>query len=143
MAFRSTRLGPSEPRKALRAPGFHSTRLVVANTVGAGSMALPRTIRNCRPVIAEPCPRKWEALTDTADPAVRHCESCGKSVFFCATDEETIAHARAGECVAREEPEPGDLGRMVLGRPSVPVVVTPEQMANRARLARERGINLY
>jgi hypothetical protein len=102
---------------------------------------MARTVRNCRPIIAAPCPRKWEALVETSDDAVRHCSTCAKPVFFCATDEETLAHARAGDCVAREVPDRGNLGPIVVGRPRMPIVATPDQLANRARVQRERGID--
>jgi hypothetical protein len=100
-----------------------------------------RTIRNCQVRMKVVCPRTWNSLSETAAPDVRHCSQCDSDVYYCATDEETLAHARAGHCVAREEPDEDELPRVVVGRPAQPIVYT-EQEQEAGRLARrEHGIN--
>jgi hypothetical protein len=86
------------------------------------------------------CLKTWEGLQPTADSDVRHCAQCNEDVHFCRTDEETLRHARAGHCIAREEPLSEELPHLVLGRPESPPVVTPEQQQASALRARERGI---
>ncbi|MBY0457213.1 MAG: hypothetical protein K2V38_07740, partial [Gemmataceae bacterium] len=46
------------------------------------------------------CPKRWENLKATRDPAVRYCDACDKAVHFCHTLPEAQSRARAGECVA-------------------------------------------
>jgi uncharacterized protein (TIGR02996 family) len=46
------------------------------------------------------CPMRWEKLTATNDVAVRHCDQCQQSVYYCKTLTEARAHANRGECVA-------------------------------------------
>jgi hypothetical protein len=55
--------------------------------------------------------------------------------------EETLAHARAGHCVAREVPDESELPAIVLGRPSIPIEPSPEQRAALKQMARERAID--
>jgi predicted amidophosphoribosyltransferase len=86
------------------------------------------------------CPRTWDDLAEMGRQNVRHCFECGKDVHFCATDEETLAHARQGHCIAREEPHASELPRVVVGRPAGPIVPTEEQRAAQRWRARERGI---
>lgn len=104
-------------------------------------MEVERTIRNCLPTFRFTCPKQWGELATTVDPAVRHCGSCDRPVYFCTTDAETIAHARVGNCIAREEPSADAVGRIVLGQPAIPLPVTPEQAEARRVRARERGID--
>ena len=87
------------------------------------------------------CSKLWDELDVRADPAVRHCTQCGSDVFLCATDEETIAHAWAGHCIAREAPDSSELPSIVLGRPAVPVEYTPQQEEARRWNRRESAIN--
>ncbi len=103
-------------------------------------MRTERTIRTCPVRMKFSCPRTWEGLRPTANPDVRHCAHCNEDVHFCRTDEETLRHARAGHCIAREEPHPDALPDLVLGRPEFPPVITPEQEQASALYARERGI---
>lgn len=98
------------------------------------------------------CPEIWDDLAPTEDPSVRYCGSCRERVYFCATDEQTRAHARAGHCIARAEPHPSEIVErppsqrpIVLGRPSMPLP-EPEPpweppLANRLS-AREHAITL-
>jgi uncharacterized protein (TIGR02996 family) len=46
------------------------------------------------------CDRRWDELTATAAPTVRHCDACQKNVHYCATIDAARAHAHRGECVA-------------------------------------------
>lgn len=55
-------------------------------------------IENC-PMALE-CRQKWETLTATANPIVRHCDSCGKDVTFCATQQKLDQMRASGQCVA-------------------------------------------
>jgi hypothetical protein len=106
-----------------------------------GSMNTKRTVRNCPVEFRFQCPKLWDDLAVTSDPAIRHCEECDNEVFFCTTDLETIAHARAGRCIARELPDPSELPRIVLGPPSRPPESTLEQREAWQWNARERAID--
>jgi hypothetical protein len=87
------------------------------------------------------CPRTWEGLDPTERADVRHCAQCTEDVYFCATDAETISHARAGHCIARDRPLGSELGGMILGRIEGVPELTSEQQEARQRAARERGID--
>lgn len=99
-----------------------------------------RTVRNCKVRMKVVCPRTWNDLAPMGREGVRHCFECGEDVHFCATDEETLAHARQGHCIAREEPDASQLPRMIIGRPAEPVVITEAQRAAQRWRNRERGI---
>jgi uncharacterized protein (TIGR02996 family) len=49
---------------------------------------------------ADPCPLRWEKLTPTDDPLVRHCENCLQQVYFCSSVKIARKHAKLGHCVA-------------------------------------------
>jgi hypothetical protein len=84
---------------------------------------------------------QWDLLTPTDAHGVRHCEHCDQDVYFCMTDEETIAHARAGHCIARETPDSGEQSVLCIGQPKdVPPPTEAEREADRL-LFRERGID--
>jgi uncharacterized protein (TIGR02996 family) len=57
-------------------------------------------IENCDRLFAFRCPKKWENLTATDDPAVRYCAGCHKTVHYCNDIYTARHHARGGECVA-------------------------------------------
>jgi hypothetical protein len=103
-------------------------------------MKLNRTIRKCSLYFRRVCPLQWDALTPTADPNVRSCSACNKPVYFCATDEETLAHARLGDCVAREEPDKSELPKLVVGEPNQVLPSTESQEKARAWTHREQGV---
>lgn len=87
------------------------------------------------------CPNDWSELAPTEDSKVRTCGSCNHKVYFCETDQETIAHARAGRCIARLRPDERELPPMYLGRPTVEQLQrTPEQERADAWEQREIGI---
>jgi uncharacterized protein (TIGR02996 family) len=46
------------------------------------------------------CPQRWDMLTPTADPAVRHCQQCRRDVHYCRSEREAHRLADAGACVA-------------------------------------------
>ena len=46
------------------------------------------------------CDKRWDELTATDAPTVRHCDACDRSVHYCDTIDEARTHARRGECVA-------------------------------------------
>jgi hypothetical protein len=94
-----------------------------------------RGVWNCpalqHPLVSE-CPQAWGALTETADPAVRHCETCDRQVHLCPTPGDFVRAAEHGHCVAipREVLPIGLIARQV-GQPS------PESVAAfRAELGR-------
>jgi hypothetical protein len=76
-----------------------------------------RTIRNCGLRAEGACPRRWDVLDTTDRPDVRRCSECNEEVHFCATDAETIAHARAGHRIARERPIHSELFSATRERP--------------------------
>lgn len=107
-------------------------------------METERTIRNCLPTFRFQCPKRWEDLSPGETPTVRFCGVCSRQVFFCETDEETIAHAQAGDCIARAMPIDTGPRRVVIGRPSgLPPTppVTPQQAELGRLMSRERGID--
>lgn len=57
-------------------------------------------IENCSQRFQFQCPKQWEQLKVTRDPAVRHCDACGEDVHYCHTLPDAQAHARQGHCVA-------------------------------------------
>jgi uncharacterized protein (TIGR02996 family) len=46
------------------------------------------------------CDKRWDELTATDHPTVRHCDACQKSVYFCDNVEAARKHVRQGHCVA-------------------------------------------
>jgi uncharacterized protein (TIGR02996 family) len=79
-------------------------------------------IENCDQRFAFQCPKQWEKLQGTDDPAVRHCDTCKKKVYYCRTKREAYDHAQQGDCVAIDSALPywrGDLEH----DPDVPLIV--------------------
>jgi hypothetical protein len=107
----------------------------------ASNMKTKLTIRNCETTFRFQCPKIWSELNPTPSAQVRHCTVCDCDVFFCNSDEETIVHAKAGHCIARELPDEKELPLVYLGRPKNPQVPTPEQKRARDWSMRERGID--
>ena len=107
-------------------------------------MKTQKTIRNCLPVFRFECPKQWEALTPTDSAGIRNCDHCKQDVYLCMTDEETIDHAKAGHCIAREAPaDDSEFRRVYVGKPVTiaPIERTKEQEhALRSKL-REHGID--
>jgi predicted amidophosphoribosyltransferase len=99
------------------------------------------TIRNCAGVFKKVCPQRWDQLTPTSADDVRHCGTCSRDVHWCRTDEETLAHARAGHCIAREIPDGSELPAIVLGEPAEPMRPTPSQELASEWTRRERGVD--
>lgn len=78
------------------------------------------------------CPKSWAALATTGEDRVRHCDTCQRDVYFCATLDEVMERGRASQCVAfapqleREHAigayraqGPGGWGEMELGEVAV------------------------
>ncbi len=51
-------------------------------------------------VLTFKCPLAWEALPGTDDAEVRHCGSCNRNVYFCATLDQVRERGRQKQCVA-------------------------------------------
>jgi uncharacterized protein (TIGR02996 family) len=69
-------------------------------------------IENCDRRFAFQCPKQWQKLKGTDEAAVRHCDACGKKVYYCHSVREAYDHARRGDCVAVDSAVPrlfGDL----------------------------------
>lgn len=69
-------------------------------------------IEKCDVAFVLVCPRRWEQLRTTDDPAVRSCDVCRKPVHYCDNMEVARRHAGDGHCVAldlRVERHSGDL----------------------------------
>jgi uncharacterized protein (TIGR02996 family) len=64
-------------------------------------------IEACDALFQLSCPKQWENLKPTEDPRIRHCDSCGKSVYFSDTILEARTHAQRGRCVALNVIVPG------------------------------------
>jgi hypothetical protein len=86
-----------------------------------------KTIRNVRHCFRFRCSRLWEDLAATDRAEVRHCGHCEGDVYFCQTDEETLAHARAGHCIAREAPDDSELPKIYIGQPAQVIEPSPSQ----------------
>lgn len=99
------------------------------------------TIRKCRIVPRVPCPYRWDRLQPTDDDEVRFCDTCNSNVYLCRTDEETVAHALAGHCVARLDavtPQNGFLGMVDVEELEASPTEDEEEIARAWR--REQGI---
>ncbi len=99
------------------------------------------TVRNCPPPFRFKCPKTWDELASTEDPNVRHCDQCQQLVHLCPSDAETIAHAKAGHCIAREIPDNSELPRLVVGQPSEPIECTEQQLSAMRWRSREDGVD--
>src|SRR5262245_56473821 len=106
-------------------------------------MKTKKTIRNCLPLFRLECPKRWEELTEEGGSGVRHCEKCDRDVFYCMTDEETIAHAKAGHCIAREMPHETEMPLIRIGKPTnlAPIELTPRQEEAVRWTRREHGVD--
>lgn len=107
-------------------------------------MKTQKTIRNCEEAFRFLCPKNWEELIPTDDAAQRQCDQCQQIVYLCVTDEETLQHAQAGHCIARELPDESELPRMLLGFIGDPEEIPeePESVVEARRWrSREAGID--
>jgi uncharacterized protein (TIGR02996 family) len=92
-----------------------------ASDVEAAWMAAVSRLRieACTDLFRFRCPKQWENLRGTADPRIRACDACRKSVHFSDTIAEAQDHARAGRCVALSlaiPRHPDDLAMSTPGR---------------------------
>jgi uncharacterized protein (TIGR02996 family) len=46
------------------------------------------------------CDKRWDELTCTKEPAVRHCQDCQQKVYYCRTIGEAQERAAYSQCVA-------------------------------------------
>jgi uncharacterized protein (TIGR02996 family) len=46
------------------------------------------------------CPRRWDSLSPTGDPGVRHCSDCAKPVYFVTSIDEARDRGMRHECIA-------------------------------------------
>lgn len=98
-------------------------------------------VRNCPVEFRFVCPKTWERLTPTDSIDVRHCDQCQQQVYYCVTDEETIAHARAGHCIARKVPDCSELANvLVIGQADEIPKPTLKQEEVEKAMSRESGI---
>jgi hypothetical protein len=68
----------------------------IGNCGGAAAAAAgPPELR-----FAYACPRSWERLEATADPAVRRCDACEREVFWCESFEAAERRALEGACIS-------------------------------------------
>jgi len=104
-------------------------------------MKTQTTIRNCDKDFRFVCPQNWAELSETGDDSQRFCDQCQQIVYLCVSDEETLEHARAGHCVARERPDFSELPRMILGQPKVVPQETETQRKALRWKHRESGID--
>lgn len=87
------------------------------------------------------CPKEWAALEATEIETQKFCSQCNELVYLCVSDEETLSHARAGHCIARELPDVAELPAMIIGRPKDLPVVTETQQEAAKWAQREHGID--
>jgi hypothetical protein len=57
-------------------------------------------IENCHWQVVVHCPKRWDGLDPTADPAVRGCATCLKNVYLCNNEDELKQRVSEGKCVA-------------------------------------------
>jgi uncharacterized protein (TIGR02996 family) len=112
------RLSPNEKRFRVL---WNQLRRLRSCVDPAWLAALDRTpIDNCSVQFAYACPKRWEALRPTEDAAIRFCEACRRSVYYCSTLKKARRRAEAGDCVAVDsllDRRPGDLARAPAGEP--------------------------
>ena len=89
-----TRPGAAAPRGSRSSAGCAFESCPVAKAKAA---EVEMSVHGIRFVV---CDRRWDELTATADPTVRHCDACQKNVHYCDTIDAARAHAHRGECVA-------------------------------------------
>lgn len=104
-------------------------------------MKTKKTVRNCDRQFKFVCPQLWSDLKETDERDRRFCDKCEQVVYLCVSDDETLEHARAGHCVAREIPDESELPWMVLGKPEEPVEHIESQLKALEWERREDGIN--
>ncbi len=101
-------------------------------------MKFRTTIRNCPVTFEFQCPKDWDQLDATNVPNVRHCTQCNENVFFCESDDETLARAKNGQCVARRMPEWPEGTPIMIGRPThPPELVELENLSEKERAVDE------
>jgi uncharacterized protein (TIGR02996 family) len=90
--------GTDDPRHAPLQARLRELR----GAIDAGWLALldRAPVENCHFRFDYLCPRKWESLRTTDDPAVRFCGACEKNVYHCPTVQDAQQHAYLGRCVA-------------------------------------------
>lgn len=103
-------------------------------------METVRTVRNCPLRFQAECPKVWENLMGTSDPAKRHCVRCERDVFLCSGLDDTIAHGRVGHLVARDEPAQAELPPLRLDGP--PFHPSASQLQAQDLHRREHGITI-
>jgi hypothetical protein len=74
-------------------------------------------IRNCKVELSYVCPRDWEELDPTNEPATRFCQQCREMVILCSTDFEAINHAGQGHCIAMAGEDGTAKFLLKMGRP--------------------------
>jgi hypothetical protein len=72
-------------------------------------------ISNC--IFGYQCNKSWDALDETQDPTIKHCNKCDKKVFFCSNPEALMQAIRDKKCVAIDL-QVEDKERRLLGYPS-------------------------
>lgn len=98
------------------APGAsHRLREVAASIEMTWRHRVARTlVEGCDMRFSFKCPREWSSMSLTTAPAVRHCDTCHKHVYYAATMGEAQHHAELGHCVAVDIiplRRPGDLAQ--------------------------------
>ena len=85
-----------------------------------------RVVWNCPalrlplPLLSYQCPEVWWTMGETADPNIRHCDTCNNEVHLCRTPEEFVEATVQGHCVGIPfEFRPINLLAIQVGQPSV------------------------
>jgi hypothetical protein len=55
-------------------------------------------IKNCK--IKYRCPKTWDNLTETKEPAIKYCKVCDKGVHYCSNKSDLEHATKQGWCVA-------------------------------------------
>jgi uncharacterized protein (TIGR02996 family) len=97
-----------KPTEAIDIAAFR----IAVHTVGVDERPTTPRTEASRLAMELVCPQRWDRLSPTADPGVRHCGACKRDVHYCTSVEQAREVAFRGGCVAvdlRTPRMPGDL----------------------------------
>lgn len=97
--------------------GFDYANLLLRDMImNCGSEGARQQLPQVRFLFA--CTKRWETLAPTDAEAVRFCQQCKESVYYCDTVADAESRARAGQCIAvPKRLSDGGVQSEALGRP--------------------------
>jgi uncharacterized protein (TIGR02996 family) len=90
------------PPGGLRHAALKARLRELREAIDAGWLALidRSPVENCHFRFEFRCPKRWEQLRETGDPAIRYCGACHKNVYHCPTVADAQRHVWQSHCVA-------------------------------------------